>query len=50
MNESRQKFSDMIEKELLERAGFLMILLKDYKEALKMQKKLCEINQKLYVD
>ena len=32
--EQRAKFSDMIEKELLERASFLQILLKDFEKAI----------------
>ena len=38
------------EKEALERASFLNILLKKYDEAVMMQKRICEINKQIYFD
>lgn len=40
----------MIDKELLERLSFLHVIMKEYPEALEVQKRICAINQKLYFD
>ena len=45
-----EKFSEMVIRELLERASFLHILSGKFKEAIPLQERLCEINQRLYID
>ena len=50
IDRDKQKYSPIIEKEILERASFLCILLHDQKGALSYQQKICSLNQTLYID
>ena len=47
---NKDKFSVVCEKEALERASFLNILMKKNEDAVVMQKRICEINKQIYFD
>ena len=49
IRELGDKCSPMVEKELLERVSYLKILLDEYTSAVVHQKRICELNEILYV-
>ena len=49
MRKLGDKCSPMAEKELLERVSYLKILLDEYSSAVTYQKRICELNEILYV-
>ena len=50
LNSKGDEYSEMVQKQLHERASFCSIMMRNYQLARTHQEALCALNQKLYVD